>query len=68
MFSSEQLKNIKFIFKNVFQIPEYHEPICEDLDECELNLNNCDQTNTTCINKPGSYVVSFYFFIRRKKL
>ncbi|ODM98691.1 Multiple epidermal growth factor-like domains protein 8 [Orchesella cincta] len=29
--------------------------ICPDVDECVLNLHDCNHPNATCVNTPGSY-------------
>ena len=52
----------KFYFSKVynffFQITFYTEPQCKDRDECQLGTHKCENRTHTCINKPGSYVVS----------
>ena len=53
-----QLRNNNTLHNNIIQITFYKEPRCEDRDECELNTHKCRPGNT-CINKPGSFVVSF---------
>ena len=38
----------------------YTEPLCEDKDECALGNHNC-AADMHCVNKPGSFFVSFKF-------
>ena len=43
----------------IIKEPLFTEPQCKDRDECELKIDNCEKSIATCINKPGSFVVSF---------
>ena len=38
----------------MFQDKEWAYDSCPDIDECKLNLDDCDP-NATCVNIPGSF-------------
>ena len=50
------LRSIIYYILNsyVFQSKEWAYDSCPDIDECKLNLDDCDP-NATCINIPGSF-------------